>query len=354
MSTYDWLNSREWAGFRVAFCLAFVRNPDPGAVLAMAGGVRPLAPDPMTVEELWDSGLTDEGSRLWGAARVGGWTVIQEHGGYIGTTGTLVRLSRGTEAVAVDMPMTGRYKFIYCRDGETVVDFDPLNPSKRLGSEPDRLVAHMRQVGLDPTADALYGNLDLMALELADHVTGIHLDPEVLGGPFLWGETRNDRPSVPAPPDQVLRHRDPELAAAIDQATAAGRARAVARFLRYLALDADAADEPAIAGFLETIERQDASGMERHRPGLERLFGAWRAESAELPALHMIDRRRDLEVFARIQKSSLRGLLVRAVEAALHPDPLLAAFGALDEVNRFAGPVGAQRHQDVMALLRDG
>ncbi|MEU4829936.1 DUF6461 domain-containing protein [Streptosporangium sp. NPDC023615] len=43
--------------------------------------------------------------------------------------------------------------FVYAADGEVVTWFDLSGPDARAGSDPDRFVAMMREVGLDPALD---------------------------------------------------------------------------------------------------------------------------------------------------------------------------------------------------------
>ncbi|WP_223167061.1 DUF6461 domain-containing protein [Nonomuraea sp. SYSU D8015] len=41
--------------------------------------------------------------------------------------------------------------FVYAIDGDRLTSFDPRKPAWRYGSDPDRLLDTMRQVGIDPT-----------------------------------------------------------------------------------------------------------------------------------------------------------------------------------------------------------
>src|SRR5262249_20118784 len=70
------------------------------------------------------------------------------------------------------------------------LDFEPLFPADRRGSDPDGLAEVMRQVGFDLRADEdrSYELHTEAAFALADHLTGVRLTPEFLdSATFLCG-----------------------------------------------------------------------------------------------------------------------------------------------------------------------
>lgn len=355
-SAYAWLGSPEWAGFEQAFSLTFVKNVDAGAVIAMLGRVSLVSSVPTPLQELpgMQSPSPAPSHQLIGATTVSGWTVLcQQNGDEASTPETVERLSQGTEALAVFTNINRVSRFVYCRDGAIIVEFDPLFPDERRGNEPDRLRTAMQQVGLDFIDD---GDDDPVwkALELADMVTGVHIDGDVLAGPLLWGMVLNDpavNRTLQSPNDHPLRTRDPELAQAIDAADTATLARAVALYLRHLVADAEAEEEHVIGQVLVAVERHDTRRLSELQPSLAELFATWSAEAASLPELHQIDRRRDTRSLARLRLASARKALERVVTAALAPSPVAGAFEVFESINRYAGPTEAERHREIMTLL---
>ncbi|MEV0309326.1 DUF6461 domain-containing protein [Nonomuraea fuscirosea] len=65
-------------------------------------------------------------------------------------------LSRGTEMARVITGVTMDEYFVYSVDGVVVTEFEPCFPGDRNGSDPDRLLLHMRELGmpLDGEADS--------------------------------------------------------------------------------------------------------------------------------------------------------------------------------------------------------
>ncbi|MEV3923459.1 DUF6461 domain-containing protein [Actinomadura coerulea] len=344
---YEWITTDEWAGFRVAFCLTFVGDVSPEGVMTRFGGrVRSLALQPMTFRELETAGSMGVGG-LIGMVGVGDWTLLCEEKGVEGKLGAR-SLSRGTEVIAVAVTLSS-ITFTYCADGETIVEFDVRSPGDRRGSDPNRLVSQMAEVGLH---DGGGGDRDVMALALAAGVTGVRVQPSLLTGPFRWGEVVNDPPSRPPAPTVVIQSRDPDLAAAISQAAPECRARAVACYLGSLASDAGANEEPIVVEALEAVERGNGAGLSVIGSDLERLFTSWRAEASGLPHLHQIDRRRDRQTFARLQQSSARGRLRTALQqVSVVDDPVVAAHGVLESLDRYTRP---ELYAKVMQILAPG
>ncbi|MEW9533906.1 DUF6461 domain-containing protein [Microbispora sp. NPDC049125] len=114
----------------------------------------------------------------------------------------LQALSVGTEAVSVRRHDDSSDRFAYAVDGEQVTAFDPMIPAWRYGTDPDRLVELMRDVGFDPAYEPSVeddeadeneeGSFDRPtvdgALMLAARLTGVILTPDVLDGPLLGAD----------------------------------------------------------------------------------------------------------------------------------------------------------------------
>jgi Family of unknown function (DUF6461) len=88
------------------------------------------------------------------ATQTGDWTVLYEANDYQGTRPEVLRaLSDRTEAVSVFYNVNADRRFCYAVDGELLTSFDPMAPARRYGSQPDRLLSLMCEVGLDPAVD---------------------------------------------------------------------------------------------------------------------------------------------------------------------------------------------------------
>ncbi len=106
-------------------------------------------------------------------------------------------VSRGTEVVSVCRHDYASDSFAYIVDGESVVHFDPMCPSDRSGSDPDRFIKEMREVGLNPEHDIDIANAFIdfpmeRSFALATRITGLPFSPETLGLRFLGAEPLED------------------------------------------------------------------------------------------------------------------------------------------------------------------
>ncbi|WP_344889886.1 DUF6461 domain-containing protein [Nonomuraea antimicrobica] len=181
------------------WCLTFVRGLDEPEALRRAGvGERSIRP--LRYEELMDPRLFPPDVVL--AGRLDGWTVLIEVFGWAALD-ALPTLSVGTEAVSVRRHDDATDRFAYAVDGELVTAFDPMIPAWRSGSDPDRLVNLMRDVGFDPAYEPEGEDEDEAeenrewefdqptvdgALLLAARLTGVMLTPDVLNGLLLGGD----------------------------------------------------------------------------------------------------------------------------------------------------------------------
>ncbi|MEV5560137.1 DUF6461 domain-containing protein [Nonomuraea wenchangensis] len=177
------------------YCVSFVRDLSPEEVLRRFG-VDEETMEEVTFHELdlrsVDSMRADAAGYI-GAARVGGWTVVVEPGGWQMAVDHAIYplVSRGTEVVSVCRHEYAEDTFAYIVDGTRVVSFDPLYPEERTGSDPDRFVAKMREVGLDPDHDIDGPGIDHpmeSSFALASGITGLSFSTDLRSLRFLGAE----------------------------------------------------------------------------------------------------------------------------------------------------------------------
>ncbi|MDF2709388.1 MAG: hypothetical protein K0R62_5040 [Nonomuraea muscovyensis] len=179
------------------YCVSFVRGLSPREVL------RRFGVDESTLEEVTFDELSvrsaenaEDAAGFVGAVRIGEWTMLVEPGGWqLAVVAELgARVSAGTEAVSVCRHDYAADSFTYLAGGELVTHFDPMAPNARSGGDPDRLVAWMREVGLDPDSDdAAQDDADLTlripaCFALASRITGLPFTPDLLELRFLGAE----------------------------------------------------------------------------------------------------------------------------------------------------------------------
>ena len=207
-------------------------------------GVRPFAH--VTVDELVL------------VARVAGWSVAIEDNGWQGSRPEVLRvLSAGARVVSVYQNVNAYGRFSYAVDGVVLTGFEPLFPQRRWGSQPDLLLPQMRAVGLDPDwPQPPYGAVDLVALALAERLTGVHLDARALDRPLLAAVVT---PRLSDPPASFrLRREDARLAAAIGQAAPALLRRAAATAAGHAVRLAQLESDPVVVEALAAAEAGQA------------------------------------------------------------------------------------------------
>jgi hypothetical protein len=178
---WDWLES---SALRLVCALIFARGVTQDEVFDAFG----LDPSSAQVED-W---IDDPAHRRVRVGRLGGWGfAIDEsmesldlaiHGKNVGK-----RLSAGAEVVVVSWTAKPNEVFEYWADGILVTRFEPYRACDRHGSEPDRFLREMRQVGMVTEADdAAEGPEDdlIAALDLATLTLGIRLPEPVATGPL--------------------------------------------------------------------------------------------------------------------------------------------------------------------------
>ena len=187
---WGWL---EGSGLRLMCALIFARDVTQDQVFEAFD----LDPASARIED-W---VFDPDRRRVRVGRLGAWTfAIDEqmeslhlalHGKNVGK-----RLSAGTEVVVVSWTPKPTEDFEYWADGTLVTTFEPYVARYRFGSEPDRFLREMRQVGMvTEAADAAEGPKDdlIATLDLATVALGIRLPEQVAMGALATVTLAADR-----------------------------------------------------------------------------------------------------------------------------------------------------------------
>ncbi|GAA3749822.1 hypothetical protein GCM10022225_37590 [Plantactinospora mayteni] len=345
MADYDWL---EEDGLHEAFCLTFVRDPDDSAVL------RRFGVDPASLRALTGIARATElpFDHLVLGGRLDGWVFVLEENGFQGSRTEVLRaVSGGTEAVSVFTNVNSDRQFAHAVDGILRTGFDPSSPVRRWGAAPDALVPLMRQVGLPESGDAGWNDAGLDAgLDLADLITGVHLDADRLTGPLTTGRLVPLLPDPPALPSWMLRD-DHELLTAITSAPPELLRRVVAAEARRRADEAGLGTEPVVAEALAEVDR----GGTRSVPDdsalglLLRELGC-RADEAGTSLALPTERGRMTD--AQRQQAFRRHGAGLTVLAALFADPVRAAYEVLGWVAPARDPARVARRAQFLADLR--
>ncbi|WP_327087215.1 DUF6461 domain-containing protein [Nonomuraea sp. NBC_01738] len=192
---FNWLT--EFGPFYDVSCVSFVRSVAPTQALTRLGANHTDI-EPATFEELQERTMLcfdANGSSYVGALQAPGWTVlIQLWVGSLAHSPSLLRsLSHETEVVCVHRNLHASDYFVYAANSEQTVWFDQLTPGTRSGSDPDRLVREMRQVGLDPEHNWDAPDIDdpfPRAFALAKKITGVSFSRALLELPLSGIEIR--------------------------------------------------------------------------------------------------------------------------------------------------------------------
>jgi hypothetical protein len=86
-------------------------------------------------------------------------------------------LAQSTEMARVITGITMDEHFGYSVDGVMVTEFEPFFPGDRNGSDPDRLLSHMRELGMPLDGEADTRTSTALAIALAARATGVTLTP---------------------------------------------------------------------------------------------------------------------------------------------------------------------------------
>jgi hypothetical protein len=191
-----WLDGL-WAGD--IYCASFVRDLSPREALTRFGTDASTIEE-MTYEKVCERAVAGREASpralpgYIGAVEVGGWTLIIEPLGWEAAGPDVrARISHGTEIVVITRHEYSTQEFIHEIDGETITYFDLIAPQRRWGSDPNRWIDAIREVGLDPDHDdSIDPHPDFTfanVFALASKVTGIRFSANMLARPFLGAET---------------------------------------------------------------------------------------------------------------------------------------------------------------------
>ncbi|WP_157410990.1 DUF6461 domain-containing protein [Actinoplanes rectilineatus] len=176
---YAWF-TEQCADLADAYCLTLVRGRTPAEAVETLGGR-----DPVPVTGLRAlSGDPASAAGFVAATAMGDWTLIVEPDGVRG--GDEARtLSRGTVLVSHYRSDGTDPRFVWARDGEIVLEFDPSSPEDRRGTDPDGLAEVLDRLGFQVGGeDAPDRNYDdryrERALALAEQLTGVRITLEDL------------------------------------------------------------------------------------------------------------------------------------------------------------------------------
>ncbi|GAA3128109.1 DUF6461 domain-containing protein [Streptosporangium carneum] len=200
LEEFAWLSGHEPLG--EIYCVSFVRDLSPEEVLRRFGVDESTMEEGVAFDELGERSvetMRDDAAGYIGAAKVGDWTLVIEPGGWqlAVDPDIYAPVSRGIEVVSVCRHNYASDSFAYIVDGEPVVHFDPMRPYDRSGSDPDRFVKEMSEVGLDPERDVDVDDSPVespmeRSFALASRITGLPFSPEMLELRFLGAETLED------------------------------------------------------------------------------------------------------------------------------------------------------------------
>jgi hypothetical protein len=188
-SGYAWFEEEYGGSLCLSgFCLTFARDLSPEETFCRIG---------VTAKPPGDPGDPPTDYPITAYAAIGG-TVLLEENGYAGTLVEVTRrLSAGTVTAAVFVNVNADQQFVYAADGRLITGFEPDGPDSRWGADPDRLLAHMRELGMPTEEDEARAYLDadpedeydpiITALALAERATGVRLTADHLTRPALTG-----------------------------------------------------------------------------------------------------------------------------------------------------------------------
>ncbi|EHR51849.1 hypothetical protein SacmaDRAFT_3635 [Saccharomonospora marina XMU15] len=181
------------------FCVSFFHQLAPREVLRRFGAPSPEG-ERMTFDDLIEvvSRHVEQtqgasGSGYVGVVRCGEWSVAIEPYGWEGTLPEVITgLSLSSEVVAINRHDYAEDHFVHAVDGTVITGLLPDVPSQRYGSEPERLVPLLREVGLDPLEeDGERPEFPIAsAFAVAARMTGVLFTPQLLNQPLLVGDIR--------------------------------------------------------------------------------------------------------------------------------------------------------------------
>ncbi|MFG1946182.1 DUF6461 domain-containing protein [Nonomuraea sp. NPDC048826] len=207
LAPFQWLNTSESGNpLGEIFSVAFFRGLDPAEV------VRRFSRGQDSGQESDFDGLDDkayefveetdggDGGGYVGVFQAGEWCVAIEPYGWSATLPEVVtELSQNCEVLAINRhDYAAEHHFEYAIDGTRIIGYALRRPHERYGSDPDRLNAFMRELGMgldqpedEAARDAAwqddYHTAIPRGFALAAKVTAVPFTPDVLSRPMLVG-----------------------------------------------------------------------------------------------------------------------------------------------------------------------
>jgi hypothetical protein len=180
---YAWFEHTQLA---YAYCLTLVKNIEPSEALRRiaADNLQRISGLPALTDYCYGQ-VSFNGPSRWGigAVQLDGGSLLVEPNGFLGTRPEIAKLlSQGTELASHYRNVDHDGSFLWVRDGEILVDFEPMFPYGRRGTTPDALVELMTRIGFDLSTgpDRSYDHYTEKAMALAGHLTGLVITPETL------------------------------------------------------------------------------------------------------------------------------------------------------------------------------
>jgi Family of unknown function (DUF6461) len=333
------LSAFAWAVDVEATCVAVAGGCTEDQLIDRYGGDPAAAVDatPGRVQEL----AADGGPVLF-VRTVRDLVLAVEDNGWQGTRPEVLRevTTGGGRMISAFWNVNALTEINLAENGEVLVTFE--DSTQRFGTDPDRLLPVLRQIGYP--AEALGPQWKEWMLALVGAVTGVDVTSPVMDGPFRAVRL------VPLPADlptreglatSYLRRQDPEVSAALDAATDEQLRRAAVAGARLTMAVAGLDREPVLLAALGGAERGEVGPVDRRSQLGRVLAGQDRRDDEPPPA---DPEEAEDRAFWQEQASN-------AVRAALAPDPLVAAHQAADQARVYL-PVGAPARAAVLAALR--
>lgn len=261
---------------RTSFCLTFVRERSESDVLAGFGAdpdeaeVRTLA-EVMTAESSWQEGY----GPFVRVGRSGEWLFAWEEASYEGTRPEVLRrVSRGGEAVVVRHALDAFAEFGYAAGGVVVSHLVTVVPYRRSGSDPDRFLALLRQVGLnfetgvrrDAGEEQLLGDLEAV-LTVAERAFGLSLSPQEVEGAWPSARILPWLEELPAlEPDWQFGVGDPVIDLLVQRASAQTVTSLVADESRLLLEETGLAEYAELAELVRAAARGERREVTDEEP----------------------------------------------------------------------------------------
>jgi hypothetical protein len=165
-------------------------------VVARFGDWMDNVPSRMSFDDLNSAAYSGPGpygtwdGHFFGAAGVGGWCLIVEPNGFMGSLPEIIKpFSADTRLVSHFSNVNAVKHFYWAEDGEIQLGFEPPFAADRYGSDPDGAVEAMRRAGLDLECGVQSGRIffpedaatrDGAVFALAENLTGIQLTAQLL------------------------------------------------------------------------------------------------------------------------------------------------------------------------------